>query len=126
MTWVDFWALTATLNGAATEPIGLHRRHGTRGCVSMIFGTRTAVRRVNGSLAARELTARRSRSAARDDRERPFADTPSGREKKGRTAASEGHAELTTASGTTKGQVEETSSDLALRTSERVTGIEPA
>ncbi|MFE5723958.1 hypothetical protein [Streptomyces erythrochromogenes] len=36
------------------------------------------------------------------------------------------HAGLMPAPGTTKGQVEEMSSDLALRASERATGIEPA
>ncbi|MFJ3963768.1 hypothetical protein [Streptomyces sp. NPDC090036] len=70
------------------------------------------------------------------DRDRLIADALSGLVKKGRKATKgttedpprrgRGHAELITAPGTTTGQVEETSSDLALRTSERVTGIEPA
>ncbi len=38
----------------------------------------------------------------------------------------QGHAGLIQAPGTTEGQVEEMSSDLALRYSERATGIEPA
>ncbi|MFF4386900.1 hypothetical protein ACFY0G_08935 [Streptomyces sp. NPDC001552] len=80
---------------------------------------------------------RKGHSTARADRDRLIADALSGLVKKGRKATkgtkedprrkgTQGRAELTTAPGTTEGQVEETSSDLALRASERVTGIEPA
>lgn len=83
-----------------------------------------------GHITARAALIHQHASA---DRDRLIADASSGLVKKGRKSERQGRAghaggqgELIAAPGTTKGQVEETSSDLALCASERVTGIEPA
>lgn len=99
---------------------------GSSVCTFMIFGTPAARRPVNaGRYTGVDVAPGHDTTLA--DRHRLIADTLSGLVKEGRrSAARRGRAELIAAPGTTEGQVEETSSDLALRTSERVTGIEPA
>ncbi|WP_123514482.1 tyrosine-type recombinase/integrase [Streptomyces sp. 2132.2] len=72
--------------------------------------------------STRELMTRMGHSTARAGRHLLIADAPSGLVENSR----KGHAGLIGGPGTTKGQAEETSSDLALCASERATGIEPA